>query len=660
MPRHRVITLASLILLANWAMACAYVGNCVDEDGTLRHLAIGTGWTEAGSAVQVPLKGWKSVPSICQADNRKSTDDGPTHLVRATVNGVEIEQRTREDVGKIVFDIKATRVADVNIEGVFFALSLPARTFATGTLLISGKTINLPATLPPEIHLFDGPAATFTVLAPDRPLLSTEIHVQASAACEVLFQDARRWNDEFTAMLWLHRGNLAPGQTAQLRLTVWASGQIDATPAHVVIDPNGACYQFGGTGGNYCFNIESPVAAFTMDNLAIAAARTEMSLRAWAPQAGLATTDDDWKSLAGADKPDSRLRHELELLGKLQRKRIPIISSVWRIPPWMGDLISKDQEHEIRHIAGPQWDGVLRAIGTYLLYARDQYGAEPDYFSFNETNYGVDIRQTPEEHRDDIKRLGAHFEKLGLKTRCLLGDVAGPRGTDKFVLAAAADPMAMKYVGAISFHSWGGASPGQYTAWADLATKLDRPLIVAEAGPDANAWHGAAYRSFANAIREMIHYQELLLYARPRHILYWEFTGDYSLMADPANGQTQAAMTERFCLQKHFCDLTPRPAQALPTKCGCQEILATAFVGNDGAYSLHLANAGWERTVTIAGLPLDQKALGVVRTARGEYFKIMEPITSRDGTATLVLPAESFTTMTTLPTPAPVAFKTEK
>jgi len=148
---------------------------------------------------------------------------------------------------------------------------------------------------------------------------------------------------------------------------------------------------------------------------------------------------------------------------QLQDKGIPYISSIWAIPEWAyTDPGPAPQRKGRRRIAPEKMDALVRSIGAYLQYAKEQYGAEPDMFSFNEANIGVDVTLTPEEHRDMIKRLGAHFEKLGLKTRLLLGDATGPRNTHEWVLAAANDPEAMRYVKAVGFHSWGGGTPEQY------------------------------------------------------------------------------------------------------------------------------------------------------------------------------------------------------
>ena len=262
-----------------------------------------------------------------------------------------------------------------------------------------------------------------------------------------------------------------------------------------------------------------------------------MSLKLWAPKPlseDLAA--NNYRPYAVADTADSRIRRELLLMQELQRKTIPYTISIWRMPEWLGESVSRERGQQRWRITPAHWPGVLHAIGTYLLYAKETYKVEPDYFSFNEANLGVDVLLTAEEHREAIKRLGAHFAKLGLRTKLLLGDVAGPRGSHVYAEPAAKDPEAMKYVGAVSFHSWAGARPEEYGAWADLAERLKLPLIVAEAGPDAGAWQTRAYRTFAYAVREMVHYQELLLYARPQSILYWEFTGDYSLLADSRPG----------------------------------------------------------------------------------------------------------------------------
>ncbi|HWI58661.1 MAG TPA: hypothetical protein VNZ22_15660, partial [Bacillota bacterium] len=420
------------------------------------------------------------------------------------------------------------------------------------------------------------------------------------------------------------------------------------TPARASVDPSQVRYRVAGMGGNYCFAIESPVTRHTLEHLQVRAARTEMSLKLWAPrQLAGDLSSNDYSPYAAADTPNSRIRRELELMQEIQRKGIPYTISVWRMPSWLGQPVSQPAREERWRITPAHWPAVLHALGTYLLYAREKYQVEPNYFSFNEANLGVDVLLTAEEHREAIKRIGAHFARLGLKTKLLLGDVAGPRGSHVYAEPAANDPEALKYVGAVSFHSWGGAKAEQYAAWADLAERLKLPLIVAEAGPDAGAWQTRAYRTFPYAVREMVHYQELLLHARPQSILYWEFTGDYSLLASQRPAQEGKVLTERFCLQKHWCDLIPPGSEALGIKCETDGVLVTAFRSGKN-YTVHISNAKWERPFTLTGLPASLQTLQVIRTAEGEYFKKLGTTPVESGKVALTLPAESLTTLTTL------------
>ncbi len=56
---------------------------------------------------------------------------------------------------------------------------------------------------------------------------------------------------------------------------------------------------------------------------------------------------------------------------------------------------------------------MLEAVGSYLVYAKEHYGVEPDLFSFNEANIGVDLLLSAEEHREMNSRLGRPFEGTG-------------------------------------------------------------------------------------------------------------------------------------------------------------------------------------------------------------------------------------------------------
>jgi hypothetical protein len=220
----------------------------------------------------------------------------------------------------------------------------------------------------------------------------------------------------------------------------------------------------------------------------------------------------------------------------------------------------------------------------------------------------------------------------------LLGDVHAPRGTEAFVAPATADPEAMRYVGAVAFHSWGGATPAQYSAWGDLAERLELPLLVAELGTDAAAWRGRGYDSFWYGLGEARMYQELLLHARPQGAMYWEFTADYSLLGP------NLAPTQRYWLTRHFTNLTPPMSKALLTASDQPKVLFTAFRGG-GQYVFHLVNSGAARQVRIEGVPSEAGPFGGVRTGEVESFVAFLPEAASGGVLTLTLPERSLVTL---------------
>jgi len=444
-----------------------------------------------------------------------------------------------------------------------------------------------------------------------------------------------------------------PGRPqARFRLGIRAEGQADRQPARLSVQADRPRYLLHGFGGNFCFNIESPVTSYTLDNLRVAWARTEMTLTEWEPENdNRSPRKTNWRFLRRHDQPGSNLRREFLLAQRLQRAGMPYVISIWHLPKWLYADPNKPAWEHGHRVPREKWDELIESISSYLLYAKRRYGVEPDLFSFNEANIGVYVLFTPEEHRDFIKRLGNHLEKLRLKTRMLLGDATGPRGTHTYVLPAAADPEALRYVGAVAFHSWGGASPDEYRAWGDLAERLKLPLLVTELGVDAYAWRGRMYDSFAYGLREAEMYQELLMYARPQATMHWEFTSDYGLVNQVAgvDGPTHLVPGKRFWLVKHFTDLTPVRSQALETSSDHPKVLLTAFAKRDAdqaVYSFHVLNVGAERMVTLEGLPEGAGQLRLICTNELLSFQELAPLLPAHGSVRFVVPSRTLCTLT--------------
>ena len=614
--------------------------------------------------VVVPLKGWTKLPRLDHAQDVKRTKADGAARWRGRIEVAEgrfyrYEQTLREEGTTVRLRVVVRAEADVATEGVYLWLTLPNSAFAGGTCeLLQGKrhvaSAEMPRVKPERRHFLSGTASRLVATSADT---ETTLDATVEPACPATVQDNREWKSPtYTAFLRHPASPLAKGQTATFDLRLQFTAKADRSPATLTLDATRVRYRLDGFGGNYCFGIESPVTQFTLDNLRVAWARTEMTLPEWEPRNDNdSPTEANWAFLTSHDKPDTNLRREFLLAQQIHRRGIPYSITIWHLPEWLCEKPRTDKKRPNRRRVHPdKWPELLESIGSYLLYAKRQYGVEPTLFSFNEPNAGVRVRFTPEEHRDAIKRIGAHFERLGLRTKMLLADVTNARGTHTYALPTANDPEAMRYVGALSFHSWGGATPAQYAAWADLADRLTLPLVVGELGVDAGAWRGRTYRSFHYGLREVRMYQELVLHARPRATMQWEFTGDYGTVdvVRDAAGKAKLVPHARFWFVKHFCDLTPPKAEVLATASDHPKVLCTAFRGEaDGqtVYALHIANLGAAREATLTGLPAELKRLRAIRTSAADSFKELPPVEVAGGELKVGLAAQSLLTLTMLP-----------
>ena len=404
-----------------------------------------------------------------------------------------------------------------------------------------------------------------------------------------------------------------------------------APPARLTVDRGEPLYVFDGFGANFCWDKAGgavhPIQEYLLEALKPAWARTEMKIQSW-----------DSKR---ADPPQD-VRYDLGFMRKLQDKGIPYVISIWRLPErFYADPATEPTGARGRAVNPAKWDELAALLTDYLLYARKEYGVEPDLFSFNEGNLGVNVRHTPDEHTQQIKKIGAAFRQSGLKTRMLLGDAVPARDSHAFALDAAADPEALQYAGAVAFHSWGGATPGQYAAWKELADWLGLPLLDTESGVDSQVTNINAWDSYHYGLREAQHTQEVLLYARPRGTQFWQYTDSYALVRALPGGSIEPSA--RFWLMKHFAGLTPHNSEALATSSDQAQTLLTAFRKN-GSYVLHIVNRAGAREATLSGVPDGPWRL--TESTEAKQFQQTVSLRSSNGVLRLKLPARSLVTLT--------------
>jgi len=592
--RHRAGNLSrGLIALALCGLAMGAERAAFDSDGRLIALLAPDGEELAvvGNVVavlpvngrRVQLQSRRDGPGLRREGELNSWSGGFT-LPDGSRGRIALKAEDRT-AGGIRYTASVTAESTLDVNGVELVLDVPRAQFLNG-------------------RVFPVPGGSPLVLGKSRPSLfqgeTGGIWFEDSSAETTL---AVRFEDSPKPVTLADRWDVA-GRSWRIRVLMgkglWESGRTATVtavlePGHKLVKPvpdavislnsSRTLFEFDGFGGNYCWDTRSAAAKYTLANLRIAWARTEMKLVQWDRNRA---------------NPPADVREDLELMKQFQAKKIPYAISIWWLPErFYTDPHEKPRSTHFRLIRGDRWEELLDTITAYLTWAKREYGVEPDLFSFNEANIGVYVGQTPEAHADALKKIGARFGAAGLKTRLMLGDATGPKDTHKFALTAAEDADVMRYVGAVSFHSWGGGTAEQYAAWGDLAEWLGLPLLVAELGVDAQAYQNRAYHNWHYGIREAAMTQELLTYARPRGTQFWQFTDDYGLVRSKPDGGVD--LTPRFWLMKHFTDLTPAKSQALAVTSSDPRVLVTAFAGASGTV-LHLLNPGPARTVALEGL----------------------------------------------------------
>jgi len=543
--------------------------------------------------------------------------------------------------GTVDAEIQITSTADTPLQGVYFAIALPGADYAGGSAQwiepnsAAGSPVSLAAKGPSATSLHVSGSARGVRVASAR----RQLELNLPASVELVIQDiANRGKSDIEVSFPLCLGNLTQGQEVRATFTIKATGEVDKSPARLVMDPSRPGRRYDGMGGN--FRIQSPADAaqiqYNLDNLRVAWGRVAMPLDRWQPN-----EEADPVAAAAAGTLDTGVGEAMEMAQKLARKGIPTVISIWSAPNWALAQGGGGRGGRAR-INPEKWDKVCKAIGSYLEYMKKDYGAEPALFSFNESDMGINVLQSPQEHAETIKRLGAYFASRGLKTRMLLGDTGNPTG-DRFIDVALADPEAAKYIGAVSFHSWNSGTVEQYTHFSQAAGQLGVPLLVGEGGLDPSAHqYRAIFLEPWFCLSEIAQYVEICRVAQPLAILHWQFTADYSILTGGTGGQALQP-AQRFWDIKQL-GMTAAGSTAVPITCYNPKVVSCAFADH-GAWVVHLVNNGAARTATVSGLPAAVKEIRVFVTDSRRGIQEAGRVPVVQGSVQLPLDSMSFTSL---------------
>lgn len=563
-------------------------GELIDFESSLR----------AGS-----FTGWMEATGRERQQNVRYRREGQTQIVDIPLHCAHFHQEVT-DVDMNTVRLSWTAEADkTSDEGAYFAMSFSPKYYADAKIRISGNKV--------------------TVTAPERNLtLKFNKKVKSFAR-----------NEEGNQVLYVTlMPTLVEGNKCELSATLTVGGKHHHEEALIELDMNNPGARFAGFGGNFRiqdYRHDPDVIDYCLKNMRVAFGRVELP----------------WAKWENGGKDDVHVAKSAEMAARLKEIGMPLVVSCWFPPEW---ALIPGQKKARPGVAALRLDPskkerIYDSLASYLVYLKKEFGVEADYFSFNESDIGIDVLHTPQEHCDFIKEFGAKLASLNLSTKLLLGDNSDATDID-FIKPALADKDAHRYIGAISFHSWRGCDDAKLQMWHEAALSINVPLLVGEGSTDAAAHrYKEIFKESTFALYEINLYTRLCAICQPISILQWQLTSDYSLVSGHGvlGDDGPIKPTQRFYNLKQL-SLTPADAFAIPVSSSKDNVNVAAFCNiaqKRGA--VHAVNNGASCEAVISGLPSFATHATVYVTNRQQNAE-QHSISISDGQATISMPAESF------------------
>lgn len=389
-----------------------------------------------------------------------------------------------------------------------------------------------------------------------------------------------------------------------------------------------------GFGGDFCqprygsSDALDPVGEYNLSHLDVAQARVGIPLNYWEPEKGTFT--------------DTGPAHAALLqMQELAQRHIPIIGTVWEGPTWM---LPGKPEQSGRTLSPDEYSDCIDAVIRFLTTARDTYGANVAYFSFNEANYGVNFLFTPVEIADFIRQAGPHFQAAGLKTKFLVGDTTGGQPLPSYVRPILQDKSIAPFLGPIAFHCWDvlDSSDASYAQIAALGEQYHKPIYCTEAGWDSALWQRAdPWASWDNALNTAVAYAKTLNFSGASTMDYWTYENNYPLVS-----QDGIHPYPVFSVIKQMEDALPKGCKIASAVTQGKDLMVLVSSGpKAGQFSLLLINPDGAGSVKAAGLPANASVSVVESDSHDQDTPVASTHTDSAGTLTVPLPQRSVVTV---------------
>lgn len=546
-------------------------------------------------------------------NNVRYRREGASQIVDIPLHGAHFTQKVT-DVDRQTVHIDWTVEADSNLdEGAYFCLDFSGDNYSDASFRIRGKEVEIESS-------------------------SRKVSLKFNRSIKAFTRDENDGTTVYVTLMQI----LRKGRKAELSAVMKTNCVKRDEKAEIAIDLGKPGNKFIGFGGN--FRIQNPkndpqVIDYCLENMRVAMGRVELPWRLWHPEEEMDPAEAELHP---------HVRQSLEMAQRLEAMGVPVALACWFPPQW---ALEPGSVRKSGGVAALRLDpekntSIYRSLCSYIRYAKDRYGVEFDYFSFNESDIGIDVLHTAEEHRDFIKEFGAVLAAEGLPCRMFLGDNSDAT-TIEFIKPALADPETHKYIGAVSFHSWRGCDDETLEQWAEAAESINVPLIVGEGSTDAAAHrYPMIFNESTFALYEINLYTRICAICQPLTILQWQLTSDYSPLWGNGIYGSEGPLrpTQRFWNLRQLA-LTPENSFAVPAVSSKENLNVAAFANiARGETAVHIVNNGAACAAEITGLP-ENASRAVVYVTNASRNSLAQALNPESGSLNLTLPAESFVTV---------------
>ncbi len=385
-----------------------------------------------------------------------------------------------------------------------------------------------------------------------------------------------------------------------------------------------------GFGGNFCqprygsTEAMDAVGEYALKHLNVVHARIGLPLNNWNPAPGVY-------------KDEAQAKASLEALQIMAKRKIPTVVSVWEGPQWM---IGGNPEQSGRTLPRDKYAACIEAVAQYLVTARDKYSVKVDYFSFNEPDYGINFKFTPQEMADFIRQAGPVFKAKKLPTKFLVGDTANGSAFVSYATPLLEDASIARYLGPIAFHNWDAlsASDQAYTGIGNLGKKYNKAVWCLEAGHDAQLWQAKEpWGDWENALRLAMAYERTIRLTGSVLMDYWTYQDNYPLV--DKNGLKPYPV---FQVMKQMENVFAPGSKVVTGKISKAGLQSIATIGK--RFGVLLINSEGAGQATLKGL-IPNADVEIVEDDRSEGSRVLSAKVSAAGTLKVSVPMRSVVTV---------------